>query len=360
MVSAPILRASAAAAAASIANLASPILPIRTHAPVKFMHPHLQPMDLNRYDSGMGLAIVSKGPDESTAEIIRDALTFQLTFEHGESVETMIAVFAMLVGLALVFVGVRLFRPLLFALSWLLLGGLIFFISMLISENSTSSFIAGTIIGFVFAALVVKLWKVSLFVVGGLFGIVLYILFSSLFPSAVSSPAAPYLLCIGSAIGFGYLATQMEKNALLVATPVLGAFLFLQGLDHFIHMNLNAFELLSPDGQKKCSGNAMCFGLYAALISLAAVGIYVQWKWTAFGLLGHGKPTKKVGSNEMVVLSSPTKKQQAATSAGKKGADKGSEHSSGNPFGNPFATRRSAYPSSAYGGSVESEYFEGN
>ena len=229
---------------------------------------------------------------------------------------------------------------------------------MLISENSTSSFIAGTVIGFVFAVIVVKLWKVSLFVVGGLFGIVLYILFSSLFPSAVASPAAPYLLCIGAAIGFGYLATQMEKPALLIATPVLGAFLFLQGLDHFIHAHLNAFELLSPDGQKMCSGNPACFGLYAALLSLAAVGIYVQWRWTAFGLLGNGKPvSKKVGPNEMVVLSSPTKKQQlAATGGGKKGTD----HGSSGGFGNPFASRRSAYPTSSYGGSVESEYFEGN
>lgn len=356
----PLLRASqaAAAAAASLAEAAIPQATVPTTA-LKFRSPHLAPMELNRYDSGLGLSIATSNPsgqDESTAEIIRDALTFHLTFEYGDSIETLVAVCAMVVGLTLVFLGVRLFRPLLFALSWLLVGGLVFFISMLISKNSTSSFIAGTIVGFVLAALVVKLWRVSLFVVGALFGVVLYILFSSLFPSAVATPAAPYVLCIVSAVGFGYLATLMEKNALLITTPVLGAFLFVQGLDHFVHWNLNAFELLTPDGQHKCAGKAICFGLYAALLSLAALGVWVQWNYTAD--LGHGKVPKRVGPNEMVVLSSPSKKQQATAAAAsakkKKLSTAAGDDREG--YGNPFATRRSAYGGSA---SVESEYFEG-
>lgn len=355
---------------------------------------HLRlPRLFSRYDTGLGLAVATSDPDadSSTADVIRDALTFHLNFEYGSQITTAIAIVAMVVGLTLVFLGVRLCRPLLFAFSWLFLGGCVFLISMLASHHdSTVSFIVGVSVGLVLAAIVVKVYKLALFVVVGLVGVVLWVLFETLFPSVLSTPVAKYVVLGIATLLCGLLGVWLEKTALLVATPVIGSFLFLQGLDHFIHQNLNAFVLMTSEGQRQCEGRAACFGLYAALVTLAVIGIFVQWRYTSECGRGSSRPASSVDrkalASEMIILSSPkkapaktfkpaspTRSVASASSSSSYGRSACSPTYSssftspsargGSPSDlNPFTTRRSVYGGEfGYAGNpfVEAEYFEG-
>jgi len=245
---------------------------------VGFASPHFQPLQLSVYnDASLGVGVQAGnnpgGGEQSAAQTAADVLTFNLHFTFGPQVEHAIAVFAILSGLALVAFGVRLFRPLLFAVSWMFIGGLTFFISMLFCKDSTKSFIAGSVIGFVGGLVILKLWRVSLALVGAASGFVLWLIFQSLFPSAFPHDGARYLTMACAIVLFGALAIRGEKSALLALTPLLGAFLLLQGLDHFVPgMGLGAFRLLTPEGSHSCTG-AKCFGLYAALVGLTAIGL---------------------------------------------------------------------------------------
>ena len=354
-------------------------------------HHQINGIQLARYDSSvLGIALSTDDPThESTSEIIKDVLSFHLTFQYGSQVETALSVTAMLIGLTLVFLGVRLFRPLLFALTWLLVGGAVFFISMLVSShNSMSSFIAGCVIGLVFAALTIKIWRLALFIAGGAFGFVLWLMFQSLFPSVMSTPAAMYSVLAVAVLVCGYIGMSMEKIALLASTPVLGAFLFLQGLNHFIRSDVNAFQLLTSQGERMCQSNGWCFGLYAAIIGLAAAGMVVQWKYTAdlapiaksaTSPKVHREKSKQKNAPEMIILSSPKNKKQNpflsnyhpssptvrspfSSTSSRARSCYSSSPSASSGYGNPFGTN-SRSGSSSYGydsqPSVETEYFEG-
>jgi hypothetical protein len=96
---------------------------------VGFASPHFQPLQLSVYnDASLGVGVQAGsnpgGGEQSAAQTAADVLTFNLHFTFGPQVEHAIAVFAILSGLALVAFGVRLFRPLLFAVSWMFIGQL--------------------------------------------------------------------------------------------------------------------------------------------------------------------------------------------------------------------------------------------
>jgi len=315
----------------------------------RFVSAHFQPLQLSAYsDPTLGVGVSTSDPgDDSAAQVAKDMLSFNLHFSFGPQVEHAVALFALLSGMALIGFGVRLFRPLLFATSWLFIGGLTFFISMLFCKDSTKSFIAGSIIGFVGGLVMVKLWRLSLALVGAASGFVLWLLLQSLWPSLFPHDGARYLVLACLVVLCGALAVRGEKTALLACTPLLGAFLLLQGLDHFVKAELNAFRLLTPEGAHNCAG-AKCFGLYAALVALSIIGWYVQLRWTAKDpLFGKRKaeerqtaPGVRNSKNipELMVFPAPS------PLSARKGASSG--------FGNPFAQALggSDDSSSSYGG----------
>lgn len=376
----PFLRIGAHKLSALVASLRSPPLPSPS---LPFRSPHLDStnllpnslkptpplgdqhgtINLARWDSGiLGLAISTTSPDgdDSTSDIIREAMSFQLSFTYGHELERVLGISAILLGMTLIFLGVKLFKPLLFALSWFIFGGIIFFVTMLISHDSLASFLSGTIIGFILAVIIIRIWRLALFVVGGLLGFVLWIIFQSLFPNAISTTATKYVVLAVTSLVCGIIGMRMEKWALLISTPILGGFLFLQGLDSFLDAGLNAFVLLTKSGQHRCTSNGVaCFGLYAALVTLAAIGMVLQYRWTAemasASASSNKSPKKSSASSgppEMIILSSPAKKKRKLkddSSDTYRGVIASpTERSSFNPFSSPSSSsssRRSAYSS---------------
>ncbi len=223
-------------------------------------------------------------------------------------------------------------------LTWLFVGGLTYFLSMLFCRDAVKSFIAGILIGCFFAGVLLKLWRLSLALVGAISGFAIWLLFQSLFPAAISNPAATYLILSCVVVLCGALAVRLEKVALLICTPLLGGFFLLQGLEHFLKLGIGAFSLLSPQGARACQGSVACVGIYAGLIGACALGWWVQWRYTARNVVWSSSSSSKSKSTkesanaarrvkdvpELIVLSSSPRK-----------GDKG--------FGNPFASRRNLY-----------------
>lgn len=390
---APIIRMAkmAAAAEAKMEVQSQPSMgvaaPLQLVKLPRFRSPLLSAPNIDAHLSGFNSFSIAAEPGIATTQVLEGGSgQFQLTFPHGRDVENGVAGFAIALGVLLVLLGVRLFRILLFGTVALFSGCMIYYIGMQVKDaGSKDCFIAACVLGVILGALAVKVWKLSLFMIGAFVGATLWYVFQSLWPNALGSPVSAYITLTICMLVLGFLALKMEKIALLFFTPILGAFVLLQGVDHFTSMNLNVFEGISPEGRLKiCSGGqaSLCYGMYALLLSISFFGMFVQWKWTAdMSSREAARKKKKIDENskpnEMVILASPktaNKNNTLFASPTSKGGSFSSSNSSSmglNPFasptstsssspsfGNPFSSRRSAYSQQPQR-SVESEYFEG-
>ena len=88
-----------------------------------------------------------------------------------------------------------------------------------------------------------------------------------------------YLVLAGAILIFGAIALKLEKFWLLLATPALGAFMLLAGIDHFVEDDLNVFQMLdvSTSGCK----TEECYALYGSYFLLVALGIIIQYRYTS-------------------------------------------------------------------------------
>ncbi len=69
----------------------------------------------------------------------------------------------------------------LFLLTFIIVGGVVYFIAILAAHaESDKALIAGVVCGLVFACLLLKLWRASLFACGACVGFVLWVGFKSL------------------------------------------------------------------------------------------------------------------------------------------------------------------------------------
>jgi hypothetical protein len=206
-------------------------------------------------------------------------LDFQLDFPHGTEVEYAIAVLLMITGLVFVFFGARLFRWTLAIFTFIAVTAVVYLLVMLISEKPLVSLLSGLGAGLLFALLVIKLWKLALFFVGASVGFIIWVAFNSLFPDVIQAHAVLYGLLAVLMIAFGVLAVLLEQLWLLLATPIVGAFLVIQAADVFIKDDLNVFQVVTDHEQ--CHSRRTCFILYGVLATLAVIGYWVQIRYTS-------------------------------------------------------------------------------
>lgn len=189
-----------------------------------------------------------------------------------------LAIVAMVVGLILAFFGTRLFKYTLFIIAFLFGAALGFFIVVKLGGASDGALVAAAILGLILGALAVKIWKASLFLLGAGCGFILWTVFKALFPNVLDSDALLYGVLAGCCLVLGLIAVKMEKVWLLFGTPLVGTFLFIQGVDYFLDPHLNVFQLL--DTSSGCTF-ASCYVLYAAVFGGSLFGLFIQYRYTS-------------------------------------------------------------------------------
>ena len=178
----------------------------------------------------------------------------------------------------LVLFGCRLFKATLFLITLIAVSGFVYFVGTGQGQDQRLMLGVGAALGVFCGLLAIQLWKVALFLVGALVGVVLFVLIKSVQPGLLVTPVAEYAALLLPALVLGVFSVCMERWWLLFATPVLGSFLTMQGVDHYADLEINVFGTLS--GRDVCVTNE-CYGLWAAVAGFALLGMLVQWRWTA-------------------------------------------------------------------------------
>lgn len=140
--------------------------------------------------------------------------------------------------------------------------------------------IAAAVCGLVVGVAALKVWKLSIFLIGAGVGLCIWLTVKALFPQWFEDEAAYYISLIATIIVFGLISTKMEKTWLLFGSPVLGAFVFVQGIDTFVEEDLNVFQILDFGENAGCNITA-CYVLYSMVIVLSIVGFLIQYFFTS-------------------------------------------------------------------------------
>ena len=201
------------------------------------------------------------------------------------------------IGALLVFFGCRLFKATLFALTFIAVAGIVYFVGVQDGRDQRVMLGVGLGLGLFCGLLAIKLWKIALFLAGALVGFVAFVIVKSLWPAAFVNPAVAYPALLVPAVILGLFSVCMERYWLLFATPILGSFLVMQGVDHFADLDINVFGTL--DGSAQCITDE-CYGLWAAVVGASLLGMLVQWKWTAGFDSSSGSSTKRLHSEKYV------------------------------------------------------------
>lgn len=203
---------------------------------------------------------------------------FSLDFAGGPEVEATIAGLMIGVGVLLVLFGCRLFKATLFMLVMIATSGLVYYVG---ANNGTDTKImlpVALVLGLFTGMLAIKLWKLALFCVGFAVGLVGFIVAKNLYPAIFTTQAIELTLLLVPSIIMGLISVCLERWWLLFATPILGAFLTVEGVDYFANLDVNVFQTLA--GKAQCT-SPECYGLWAGTAALAVVGMLIQWRFTA-------------------------------------------------------------------------------
>jgi len=214
----------------------------------------------------------------NTTSITDEFTNFSLGFAGGLALGLILAIGAMGLGLVLAFFGCRLFKYTLFIIAFLFGAALGFFIVLKLGGSAEAGLIAAAILGLILGAIAVKVWKASLFVLGAGCGFILWTVFKALFPNVLNTQVLLYGVLAAVCIILGLIAVKMEKIWLLFGTPLVGTFLFIQGVDYFLSPHLNVFQLL--DTSNGCTF-ASCYVLYSAVFGGSLLGLFVQYRYTS-------------------------------------------------------------------------------
>jgi hypothetical protein len=203
---------------------------------------------------------------------------FALDFAQGPEVQAALSACMIAVGVLLVLFGCRLFKATLFTIIFIAVSGLVYYVGVQQGQDQRVMLGVGLGLGLFCGLLAIQLWKVALFLVGALVGVVFFVIIKSSFPAAFSTTWVEYCALLIPSLLLGVFSVCMERYWLLFATPILGSFLTMQGIDHFADLDINVFGTLQ--GTAQCTSDE-CFGLWAAVVGFAVVGMLVQYKWTA-------------------------------------------------------------------------------
>jgi len=219
----------------------------------------------------------------NSTDLVGQFTDFGLSFAGGIAVGLIIAIAAMALGFVLAFFGSRLFKYTLFAIAFVFGAALGFFIVLKIGGSSESGIIVAAVLGLILGAVAVKVWKLSLFLLGAACGFVIWSVFKALFPGVLTTPALLYGVLAGVCLVLGLIAIKMEKIWLLLGTPILGTFLFIQGVNYFLPtaQQLDVFQILDTSEDAGSCTFATCYVLYSAVIGGSLLGFFVQYRYTS-------------------------------------------------------------------------------
>merc|ERR1712083_324587 len=138
------------------------------------------------------------------------------------------------------------------------------------------------IMGIILGAVTIKLWKFALFCMGVGVGFIAWTTVKALASQYMTTDYIIYGSLAGACLICGIIALKMEKYWLLIGTPIVGAFMFTQGIDHFLEQNVNVFQILDTVGGDTAGCSITeCYILYAMVIGLAFIGFVVQYRCTS-------------------------------------------------------------------------------
>ena len=214
----------------------------------------------------------------NATEFQNEFTNFSLSFAGGLALGLVLAIVAMGVGLVLALFGSRLFKYTLFMIAFLFGAALGFFIVVKLGGATDGALVAAAILGLILGSLAVKVWKASLFLIGAGCGFILWTVFKALFPGVLNTDVLLYGVLVAVCVVLGLIAVKMEKVWLLFGTPLVGTFLFMQGIDYFLDPHLNVFQLL--DSNSGCTFTG-CYVLYAAVFGGSLFGFFIQYRYTS-------------------------------------------------------------------------------
>jgi hypothetical protein len=131
----------------------------------------------------------------------------------------------------------------------------------------------GALLGLLLGFLIVKSWKVMIFLVGGLFGFGLWFcLHSSL--SIAGSKALVYGTLVVVCVVFGVISMYFEKLWITIAMPVIGTALTLQGFREYFNTPFNIPDMIR--GETSCRFDE-CANAYLLLLFVLITGYSSQF-----------------------------------------------------------------------------------
>ncbi|ORY53641.1 hypothetical protein BCR33DRAFT_654798 [Rhizoclosmatium globosum] len=205
-------------------------------------------------------------------------------------------------GLALVFFGHKLFKPLLFLAGFYFFSVLTFVVLQNI-EFSSKSQIGGSnrdlvyfcvclLFGLIGGGLTLALWKVGFFAIGAGLGYVLSLLFLTVLKDVITSSTARIITIVVFCLVFGVLVFFLEMPILITATSFGGAYATFVGLDVFAQTGfVDISRIISTGKNVQVDFGSKWAYMFAGCVLLAIIGLCVQVhqlrqaKWKHTGLM---------------------------------------------------------------------------
>ena len=156
----------------------------------------------------------------------------------------------LIVGTIICFFGRTLFKPVLFIAGVLLSVALIWiiFYSTFLNEKTAAwigwvVLVGSILVGLILGCLMVKLVKLGAFVLSAWGGYALALLLYNAFLYKMHSNAGFWCFTVGVALVFGILALFLFDHILILATAMMGSFLFINGIGQVAGRYQNPFTI---------------------------------------------------------------------------------------------------------------------
>lgn len=187
-------------------------------------------------------------------------------------------------GLFFLLSGKRLLKLIVFLAGAFLFAYLTFLSANAIITWSTATsgqklavYICMGILGFIGGSMATCIWQLGLVILGGLFGSVLGSMLIR--TNIISSDSGQTLIVVGFAVVFAILTFIFHNTLYILATSVIGGFLFMAGIDCFARTGfLDFIDNLGKAGAAHEPITAAIWAMLASVFILAAIGSVIQFK----------------------------------------------------------------------------------
>ena len=248
--------------------------------------------------------------------------TVKSIFDSAEGIEiggSVLAIAAIAAGAMMISIGYRFFRATLFVIGFVYGGvGLAIAVEHIFDSESwviTASWIAFGVGGLVCGILVTSLYSLGIFVAGAAGGVVLAVMIhnSAGYRIYASHPQVVLiLLCVVIGLLGGVLAIKLEKPVLITATSLFGAAILVWGVGYFAGdfpsaNDLKHYATRDINGDWIYSIPDAWWVYLAAILMLFVLGLFIQFRKTACGVMDHNSHAikRRSESQHYVEASSP-------------------------------------------------------